>query len=798
MRLIRPRHILTGVIRTAATILLLLTLTPFVHSERLPIKIYTTADGLARDCINRIRQDSHGFIWFCTTEGISRFDGYGFTNYGVADGLPHRIVNDFLETRNGAYLFATQGGLVQYEPISPDTNGPRFTHVELESNELSNWVISVIEDSSGTVWCGTLKGVYRLDREANAWQSRFIDFHSHLPPSVNALAFDSEGSLLVGTSYLGLYRLLRDRTVEHYTEKNGLSQNGISSLLLDREGRVWVGTGTGLTLLRKNLRPNENIAQHVYKTRDGLLNDFIQCLYQSSNGRFWVGTRGGLCLLVEPKENNDLSFRGYTTANGLQNIWIQSITEDRGNNLWIGAQSGGAMKMPLGGFTSYFETDELGNGLINQLFSDPKGNTYAVTQSVDGLAPVIVRFDGNHFVREKPNLPPKTQLTWGWNQLILRDHTGDWWIPTAQGIYRFSRLDSFSELASGRPRVYSMKDGMSDNQVFRLFEDARGDLWFSTLGNPGRQLNRWERSSDKVYVYVAEENGIPAVPPTAFVNDSGGNLWIGFYSGYICRYANGQFTLFTEKDGVPKDFVRDMLLDSKKRLWIATNSGLLRVDDPLALQPQFINYTAKQGRASDQATTVVEDRWGQIYVGTGRGLDRLDPDTGKIKHYTTADGLADNFVNVSMRDSQGALWFGTYRGLSRFVPEQENALAPPPIIISGLTVAGVKQTLSGLGEKYVQVPELNYRQNQLQIDFLSISYAPGDVLRYQFKVENSGSDWSVPSDQRTITLANLAPGTYRFLARAINSDGVTSSQPATYLSEFFPQSGFDGGSSRLC
>src|SRR5215813_14015003 len=125
-----------------ATILLLLTLTPVAHSERLPIKVYTTADGLARDYITRIRQASHGFIWFCTTEGISRFDGYGFTNYGVADGIPHRIVNDFLETRDGAYLFATRRGLVQFEPNSPDTNGSRFTRVELESNELSNWVTS--------------------------------------------------------------------------------------------------------------------------------------------------------------------------------------------------------------------------------------------------------------------------------------------------------------------------------------------------------------------------------------------------------------------------------------------------------------------------------------------------------------------------------------------------------------------------------------------------------------------------------------------------------------------------------
>ena len=183
---------------------------------------------------------------------------------------------------------------------------------------------------------------------------------------------------------------------------------------------------------------------------------------------------------------------------------------------------------------------------------------------------------------------------------------------------------------------------------------------------------------------------------------------------------------------------------------------------------------------------MIEDRWGQIYLGTGRGIDRLDADTGKIKHYTTADGLADNFINVSMRDSQGALWFGTLRGLSRFIPEQDKPLSPPSIIISGLRVAGVKQTISELGETVVTIPELSYRQNQVQIDFLSISYAPGDVLRYQFKLEGSRSDWSVPTEQRTITLANLPSGSYRFLVRAVNSDGNVSLEPAGVTFRILP------------
>ena len=129
------------------------------HAEQLPVKSYTIADGLARDYINRIKQDSHGFIWFCTTEGISRFDGYGFTNYGVADGLPHRVVNDLLETRDGAYLVATSGGgLVEFDPAGTNSDGSHFTVVNLGQSELSRVVSTLIEDETGVIWCGTFGG----------------------------------------------------------------------------------------------------------------------------------------------------------------------------------------------------------------------------------------------------------------------------------------------------------------------------------------------------------------------------------------------------------------------------------------------------------------------------------------------------------------------------------------------------------------------------------------------------------------------------------------------------------------
>ena len=182
--------------RAFVLLLLLLEAAFGVLSEQLPVKNYTIADGLSRDYINRIKQDSRGFIWFCTNEGISRFDGYAFTNYGVADGLPDRVVNDFLETRGGAYLFATNRGVVEFNPATGDSSGPHFAVVTLDQDERSKWVRRLTADETGAVWCGTQNGLYRLNRGTNGWEStgiRPISRQVEVMPSVNALVFEDRG-----------------------------------------------------------------------------------------------------------------------------------------------------------------------------------------------------------------------------------------------------------------------------------------------------------------------------------------------------------------------------------------------------------------------------------------------------------------------------------------------------------------------------------------------------------------------------------------------------------------------------
>lgn len=174
----------------------------------------------------------------------------------------------------------------------------------------------------------------------------------------------------------------------------------------------------------------------------------------------------------------------------------------------------------------------------------------------------------------------------------------------------------------------------------------------------------------------------------------------------------------------------------------------------------------------------MEDRYGRIYIGTMRGVDCLTPETGLVRSFTTADGLPKDHIYVSARDAQGALWFGSPQGVARFVPEPPRPNQPPTIFLSGLRIAGEARPVSEIGELTLPPLELNSSQTNVSIDFLSPSATSDPHIRYQYKLEGR-ADWSAPTEQRSVDFANLSAGSYRFLARAVNADGIVSATPAS-------------------
>jgi signal transduction histidine kinase/sugar lactone lactonase YvrE len=485
-------------------------------------------------------------------------------------------------------------------------------------------------------------------------------------------------------------------------------------------------------------------------------------------------------------------FINYTRAHGLSDVGLRTIAEDHDGNLWIGTESGGAMKVIRRGFTSYAEADGLEHARIAAIGEDHTGGLFVVTGSLAAPSFHIHPFDGRGFRNIKVNLPAGVVPTWGWNQLFVEDHTQQWWVPTTSGLFRFPALRLLDDFARARPlKVYTTREGLSGNEPFRLFEDSRGDLWISIISTPSEAyLNRWERATDKIHSYPQAIASRQDSAPTAFQQDRTGNLWIGFYWGGLARLRPDRFDkfdTFTKADGVPIGMIRALYLDQKGRLWIATaEGGLGRIDDPQLDHPRIIQYTTKDGLSSDQVSCITEDQWGRIYVGTGVGVDRLDPETGRVKRYTIADGLPNGFVNIAYRDRSNALWFGTLQGLSKLVPTMDGPPQAPPILIQRVRVAGDELPISQLGATQIPDAEFAANKNQFEINFVSLGFRTGDVLRYQFKLEGADNDWSPPTNQRSVNYANLKPGSYRFRVRALNADGMFSIEPASFSFTIVP------------
>ena len=790
-----------------------------VSAQQLPVRTYTTADGLPRDLVLRIVRDSHGFLWFCTGDGLSRFNGYEFTNYGVEDGLPHPFINDLLETRRGVYWVATNGGgVARFNPSPLRNEQPQvsnlFTAYPVGDELATNNVNVLYEDREEQLWAGTDAGLFRLDETNGQATFRRVSLNLREPDReviARALVEDREGSLWVSTNN-GLLRRLPDGRTVRYTIQPSSLGDLVTALMSDTEGRLWVGHrgGAGLIVLKPEPAtsitaggellkprlagcatdahsPDQRVRLPVapggvcqFTTADGLAGMLIWGIAQSSDERIWIATSGGLTEFIDGR------FRSYTTALGVSDPSVRTPVEDRDGNLWLGSLTG-VTKITWSGFTSFGKADGLGNPRITSIIENERGELCAMSTESNFF---VNRFDGRRFAAVVPQFRREIKdFGWGSNQLSFQDHTGEWWVPTSSGLYRFPRVTSVEQLAHTPPKaIYSHDHGeLPGDDLYRLFEDSHGDVWISIASGVRNAVVRWERANESFHFYSEADGLPPRSPPTAYCEDAAGNLWLGFYDGGLARYRDGSFRIFSQSDGVPAGLIRALYLDHAGRLWVATDSsGVARLDDPQTDHPHFITYTIADGLASNTTSCITEDKLGRMYFGTTRSLDRFDLETKRIRHYTKADGLASNAVRVALRDREGALWFGTEQGISRLIPTPDPPPSPPPILISGLRIAGNSQPISALGETEVSGLVLNPAQNQLSIDFVGLGFAAGEVLRYQYRLDGADSDWSAPSDQRTINYASLSPGHYQFQVRAVTADGILSPAPATISFSILP------------
>jgi ligand-binding sensor domain-containing protein len=741
-------------------------------AAQLPLRRYTTADGLANNAVYGIASDPRGFLWFATAEGLSRFDGVGFANQTRATGLPHRLVRRVLSGRHGNYWLATPAGLVRFRPDLPQSSADRMLVIRPAGKPEAANILTLLEDRGGTLWCGTIAGLYTIDDTASR-TPHLSEVRIGLPgvgygdSEVQALSEDAEGGVWVGVADGTLYRRLPDGRIERFTSTEERPHAEITHLLTDRKGRIWVGRTNSLYRSAPAPHPGAKGFERISGQNSALPEARVFDIFESREGDVWVA----MFRFLAQFPADGAPVRVWTKENGLPPGGVGTMGQDRDGNLWMGTGDLGAFKLAAGGMLSYSTEDGIEMDAVISVAETLRGELYIAGRRVSEGFRVAIR-SGGGFQAIAPRVPKSIHyLGWRPAQVILQDHAGEWWLASSQGLCRYPRLESPSQLAQTLPKaVYTTRDGLPGDVVTRLYEDRDGNIW---VGTETTKFAFWSRSEQK-FISVATDR-VPSFA-SAFGEDNAGHVWIGDEDGRLWMVRDRRAS--PVRGPARPGLIHSILLDHSGRIWVATNSqGLLRFDQPAAADPQFREYGYADGLSSLNVQSLAEDRNGFIYIGTGGGVDRLDPDGAHIRHYTSADGIAPGEVISAYSDRTGAMWFGTNHGLTRLVPRNGPASGAPPVWITGVSIAGLPAPVSEAGESSIGRVEVRPGQEHLQLDFVGLSYSPGNVLRYQYRL---GDDpWSTPIESRSVHYGALAPGQYRFAVRAINSEGEASPVPAT-------------------
>jgi len=728
---------------------ILLNMAPAALAVQLPIRTYTTADGLPRDAAFCVVPDARGFLWLCTSEGLARFDGKGFELFGVSQGLPNPVVGAFIETKQGVMLAATNHGVARMDQAAAPGSPHQFLPIPTNDGKPPMRIEELFEDGAGTVWAGAVGGIYRLENPAGTARLDFTPLGSSAL-LVQSFAGDGGHGLWIGTN-AGLCHRSPDGRME-WLKGGGSSppREAVNAILFDNRRRLWVGTYSGLWLLEHG-----SAGFKVYGRKEGLASERIHSLFQALDGKVWVGTAAGLSEF-QPEANR---FRSYGSEEGLRGRTVFAINESKDGSLWVAVDHGLA-RVARSGFLRYTHADGMGDLGITAFVEDRGGHLYAISNEPGG--PGLHRFDGARFRTIRPAYPVTLQGSgWGLEQIVLVDHTGEWWFATGEGLIRFPSVKA-GELPYSKPKAfYTTKNGLASNAILRIFEDSAGRIWVSTLAG----LSVWFRATGSFHQYSNTE--VPGYA-SAFIEDRAGDVWIAASvepgtgrQSKIFRFCDGQLRNVAAP-GMPDSWISTLFLDHQGGLWIgSTEGGLSRVANPAAPQVTFTHYGVAEGMSSLSVGPITEDQWGRIYAATPHGIDRLDPATGRIRHYSSTDGLPASPIQAAHRDREGRLWFGTGMGLASFKPMAEPPREPATALVKAVTVNGKPRNARSARL------ELSPDEDQLQIQFAAPGAPNNEWLRFEYRLKDSGGPWSQPSLERTVNYSKLSPGRYRFQVRAV-------------------------------
>lgn len=762
----------------------------FVYSH-----IFTTEQGLSQNNVSCIAKDLNGFIWVGTGDGLNRFDGYSFIRFNHSDrnasSLSNDVIRNLLLDSKGRLWIGTYNGLNLY-----DTDREIFKKFLMNPSRQDaishNTILCLLEDRNQNLWVGTYWGLNKIDLKTLKVTSYFstADGKGLADNAVNALLEDREGKIWActgkGINIMNASGV--EKTIPQSDVSGGLISRVIVDIIQDSKGAIYIATNGG-GLLKLDNENDATFENFKYTSGKALVShNIISSLRIDRKGRMIIGTDGA--GLYRQEGNARFSWMVDRKKKVLENASVQEIFVDDQNNYWVGIFGAGLAFIP--GESPRFEHYQFFDSTMERL---TKNSVLAIVE--DHNQKIWIGTDGSGLYQFDPETKQfvsflhsptnKNSLSTNVVRSLMIDDRNNLYIGTYAG--GLNHLDTRTMTFSRYLHNTKAPTSISTNHVWSLLQDSNKRIFIGQLGGLDEFM---PESSTFRALTIAGQNPVTTNTASVFSmqEDRQGKIWMGTRLAGVHRYdpLARTFKSFIHISGdslsFPTNEILELALDRDGKILVGTdNKGLIRIDPD-----SFTFSLLAPDYREENIPSILDDNYGNLWFTSFNGLHRYNPNSGEILDYTIADGLQGIHFNegARLKSSSGAFYLGGTNGLNIFYPEkmiQDDS--KPNVIFTKLSlyhdIVRINDKSKLLTESIAKTKVITFKpdQNVFSIEFACLEYKFPKTNRYRYLLEEFDNNWNDIKENRTATYTSLPPGEYTLKVSATNGHGHWNEEAAS-------------------